>query len=998
MSTQDNNNAPKAETSPPADDNQPFTALLRTAPVPNDPARAEELHQELKTLIEANPDLAPLANALSNSPALEALLSGIFGNSPFLSSLITRHPAYLLAILKTPPASFMATIGECLATAMAAATSLQEAMHHLRLYKQQAALFIAMADLGGVWPLEKVVNAITVTADTSLREAVRFLFRLGTERGEIQPPDPADPVKDSGYIVLAMGKQGAHELNYSSDVDLIVFFDQAKARLREDLTPAPYFVKLTRHLAKLMQEYTEDGYVFRVDFRLRPDPGATQVALSTDAAFSYYESFGQNWERAALIKARPCAGDIPAGRSFLKGLAPFIWRKYLDFAAIDDIHAMKRQVHAHKGHGKIAIAGHNIKLGRGGIREIEFFAQTQQLIAGGRQPELRTLKTLETLNGLVENNWIKPEARDDLTAAYIFLRTIEHRIQMIADEQTHSLPHDSAGMARIAHFSGFETVEQFSETLHYHLLKVQQHYAELFEDIPALSSKTGNLVFVGDTPDPGTVETLSQMGFNDPDRIIETVRGWHFGRYAATRSARSRERLTEFQPLLLEAIAKTAQPDLALATFDRFLKDLPAGVQLFSLLSSNPNLLRLIAEIMGTAPSLARTLSRRTRLLDAVLDPGFFGLLPNEEELKTLIEEEFATCRDYQDTLDRARATGQEQAFLTGVRLLSGVINSTEAARGYTQLAETIIQELQAKVTEEIECQHGSFKGAGASVLAMGKLGGREMTASSDIDIILIYDFEEGQVMSDGKKPLSPSQYYARYTQRLIAALSAPTAEGLLYEVDMRLRPSGRSGPVATRLESFTTYQHDQAWVWEHLALTRARPITGPETLQQKLRDAIHDVLVKPRNHPEILKYVEEMRQKIEQEKGTDNIWDIKQHRGGLIDLEFIAQTLQLLHGSDTPEILDTNTICVLEKLQKASLLPADITSELYQAAIFYNDLMQIIRLCTDKEINPETITSDLKIRLAESVAMEDFEAVNNRLAATMARIKEIYDQIFSNP
>lgn len=974
---------------------KPLLSLIKTAPIPNDQDRAETLLKELKEKAAADETLSQLKSELETNHALINLLRGIFGNSPFLSSLIIRQPNYLAEALSEAPEAYMALSAKTLKSSLATASSLQEAMHHLRLYKQQAALFIALTDLSECWSVERVIKAITEVADTSLSEAVRFLFRQGTERGEIISKHADDPVKESGYIVLAMGKQGAFELNYSSDVDIIVFFDQTKAKLKEGLAIAPYFVKLTRHLTKLMQEYTEDGYVFRVDYRLRPDPGATQVALSTDAAYSYYESFGQNWERAALIKARPVAGDIPAGQQLLEGLAPFVWRKYLDFAAIDDIHAMKRQVNAHKGHSVIAIEGHNIKLGRGGIREIEFFTQTQQLIAGGRQPELRTTGTLETLDGLVENQWIKPEARDDMQQAYKFLRKIEHRIQMIADEQTHSLPHDPEGMARIAHFSGFETVEDFAAELKFQLIKVQQHYAELFEDTLPLSAQSGSLVFVGDSPHPDTVKTLAAMGFKDPERIIETVRSWHFGRYNATRSERSRERLTEFQPQLIEAISKTAQPDLAMSTFDKFLQGLPAGVQLFSMLSSNPNLLRLIAEIMGTAPSLARVLGRRTRMLDAVLDPGFFGALPNEGELKDLIESEFVSCKDYQDTLDRARSVGQEQAFLIGVRLLSGAINAEQAARGYTQLAETIIQELQAKVAEEMEAQYGTFKGAGVSVLAMGKLGGKEMTASSDIDIILIYDFDEGQTQSDGKKPLAPSQYFARFTQRLIAALSAPTAEGMLYEVDMRLRPSGRSGPVATKLESFINYQNNEAWVWEHLALTRARPITGPESLCNKLSAAIADVLSKPRNPSEIRAYVNEMRTKIEAEKGTDNPWNIKQVRGGLVDLEFITQTIQLLCAESHPEILNTNSIAALEKICTSNIFSNETITALHQAAITYNDLMQIIRLCLAENLTEDKIGNDLKERLCESLKVETFEEVKAQLLAAEARVKAVYDKYF---
>ena len=410
-----------------------------------------------------------------------------------------------------------------------------------------------------------------------------------------------------------MGKYGAHELNYSSDIDLIVFFDAEIAPLGETIEPGRFFVRLTRDLVHILQERTADGYVFRTDLRLRPDPASTQAAISTAAAFRYYESLGQNWERAALIKARPVAGDIAAGDAFLKALSPYIWRKYLDYNAIADIHAMKRQIHAAKGHERIAIAGHNLKLGRGGIREIEFFVQSQQLIAGGRQLALRTRQTLAGLDLLTQYGWIGAQVRDDLACAYRYLRRMEHRLQMMADQQTHTLPASQDELAKFARFAGYASLDRFKRELRRHMQKVEAHYAALFETVPELtpSRVAGNLVFTGDADDPGTAETLRQLGFKNPSMAIAALKGWHYGRYRSMQSERAREILTEFTPALLEAFADTSDPDLALATFDAFLSEVPTALQLFGMLRANPNLLRLIAQIMGSAPRLARILSRR---------------------------------------------------------------------------------------------------------------------------------------------------------------------------------------------------------------------------------------------------------------------------------------------------------------------------------------------------------------------------------------------------
>ena len=973
---------------------QPLKDRLKSTALPADRARAVTHWDEFIQNSAADTQLQDLHRELEENPSLKSLLMAIFGSSPYLTGLITRHPVDFQGILNTSPERHLHQLISDLVNETRGNTALSDQMKSLRQFKKKAALTIAIADIGEVWDIIRIIEAVTETAQETLTAAVEFLFRQAAMKGEITPKNPDKPTENSGYIVLGMGKLGARELNYSSDVDLIILFDKDQLNLRGGLEPGPFFVRLTKQLIKLMQEITPDGYVFRMDLRLRPDPGATQIALSTEAAFAYYESFGQNWERAAMIKARPVAGDIDAGNRFLAELAPYIWRKYLDFAAIDDIHAMKRQIHSFKGHGTIAINGHDLKLGRGGIREIEFFAQTQQLIAGGRQPELRTRRTLKTLNRLATQQWIRPQVRDDLTEAYQLLRRLEHRLQMINDEQTHKLPLGDDQLEGFARFAGYKSIDVFNVALRKQLKTVKQHYEDLFEDDPSLASTCGNLVFVGDTPDPGTIETLKGLGFNDPQGAINLVKNWHYGRYAATRSPRAREHLTSFQPILIEAISKTTQPDKALATFDTFLKDLPAGVQLFSLLSSNPNLLRLVADIMGTAPSLAHILSRRTRLLDAVLDPTFFGELPDDDELHHMIKQGFGRCRDYQDTLDTARIIGQEQSFLTGVRLLSGVIDARQAASNYTRIAETMVEELQEQVLNELKDQYGSFKGAGVSVLAMGKLGGREMTASSDLDLILIYDHDEGEMASDGPKPLSPTQYYARLTQRLISALSAPTAEGELYEVDMRLRPSGRAGPVATHINSFKDYQNKQAWTWEHMALTRARPITGSDVLKQRLQDIISDVLAKPRKAGPLANDVNIMREKIRETKGTDNLFDIKLVRGGQVDLEFICQYLQLRDAHTHPAILNPNTEGSFLAMRETGNVSKATAQTLLEAAQTYNALIQMIRLCTDKGVDPESAGEGLKNQLAETLNQPSFSVLTETIKIIINNINGLYKDI----
>ncbi len=974
---------------------QPLADRIHSAPIPHDEALAARSIAELKAKCEGDA-LADLRSLIETNPKVNALLAGIFGCSPFLTSLIIQDPAGLSACLASAPEQYLSHIGAALGEAMANASRQDEAMRPLRIARKRLALLTALADLGGVWGVEEVTGALSSGADMLVQAAVRWLLRGAALRGEIVAADFNAPEAASGYIVLGMGKYGARELNYSSDIDLIIFYDLRHARLKAGLEPSPFFVRITRDLVKLMTERTAEGYVFRTDLRLRPDPGATQVALSTDAALHYYETFGQNWERAAFIKARPVAGDLDAGESFLRDMAPYLWRKYLDYAAIADIHAMKRQIHANKGHAQIAVKGHNLKLGRGGIREIEFFVQTQQLIAGGRQRDLRMRQTLAALTGLAQREWITPDAARELAAAYRFLRNIEHRLQMIADEQTHSLPADPAKFEQVAHFAGYADGEALAQALKRQLETVQRHYAALFEDVPGLSREAipGNLVFTGDSDDPATLETLAAMGFSSPSAVISTVRGWHFGRYPAMRSAKARESLTEFTPKLLEALARTAQPDTALATFDRFLADLPAGVQLFALLRSNPSLLQLLADIMGTAPRLARIVSQRPRVMDAVLDPGFLGELPSELELSELVQNTLARSASYEDCLDRARALRQEQSFLIGVGLLSHAISAEQAGCAYAMLADQLTGGLLAQVGRVMERQHGRVPGGQICVLGMGKLGGREMTANSDLDLILIYDFHDANGSSDGLKPFSAPQFYARLTQRLISALSAPTAEGQLYAVDMRLRPSGKAGPVATSLSSFVRYQSTEAWTWEHLALTRARVVAGPPALSDAIEQTIATVLRQPRDRAKIAADVRDMRARIEQEKSTKDIWDIKYHRGGLVDVEFIAQYLQLIHAEHHPQVLDQNTIGALERLQRAGLLAGADAQILLPAAQLYHDLTQILRLCAEGRFRPDTAPDGLKTMLATASGLSDFAAVEALLRQRLDEVAVRFDSL----
>ncbi len=940
---------------------------------------------------EAGSDKA-VAGALAR-PQVAAFLAAVMDCAPFLRSLILADPARIARLVAADPATRMrgltATIRRAWKTGDAAGL-----MAVLRRGRQETALVTALADLGGVWDVVQVTAALTGFAEAAVETAVRFVLRETAEAGRIVLADPQAPEAGSGWIVLGMGKFGAGELNYSSDIDLIVLFDEATVRPADGVEPTTLFVRMTQRLVALLQEHTADGYVFRTDLRLRPDPGSTNIAMATEAALQYYESLGQNWERAALIKARPVAGDKPAGEAFLAELTPYIWRKYLDFAAIADIHSIKRQIHDHRGHAVVAVAGHNIKLGRGGIREIEFFVQTQQLIAGGRQPELRGRRTLDMLKALAKFGWIDAATRDEMSAAYAALRQIEHCLQMINDAQTHTLPEDAEGLAVVARMAGYRNAGAFEKAVAKTLTTVRDRYAALFEKAPTLTSAAGSLSFTGDTDDPETLATLTALGYRNPAEISRTVRGWHFGRYPATRSASARERLTEFVPVLLEALAGGEGADAAFAAFDRFLARMPAGVQLFSLLQTNSGLLNLLVTVLQTAPRLAETIVRRAHVMDALLDPAFFGTLPDAALLRQRLAESLAEARDFEDVLDRARIFGQEQQFLIGVRVLAGTVSVRQAGYAYSDLADVLLAAVFDATIGEFERAHGRMKRGAVALVAMGKLGGREMTATSDVDLILLYDFDEAAASSSGQRPLHGSQYYTRLTQRLVAALSAPTAEGTLYAVDFRLRPSGKSGPLATHIDAFAAYQERAAWTWERMALTRARLVAGDRKLVKRAADDIRAVLTTRRDAGKILADISEMRAMVEEAKGGEGAWDLKQAPGGLVDIEFIAQALLLVNAHRSPQLISTETESVLTAAATAGLLsPAD-ADILLPALGLYQALIQIVRLCLDQPFDPDSAPRALLERLARAGELPDFATLDAHVRATETAVRGTFERL----
>lgn len=943
--------------------------------------------------------LARLAdNALSqrltasiDEPQLNALLSAIFVGSSFLSARLVAEPVLLARYLEQGPESITASG----LAPIEAGLDRPRLMALLRQRRAELALITALADLNGRWTLDEVTSHLTRFADYAVQACTTQYVGEARARGDLD-----DEGEDHGLIVLAMGKHGAHELNYSSDIDLIVLYDQARLAYRGRETPMAFAVKLARQLTYMLSSQTRDGYVFRTDLRLRPHLPGHPLALSVDDAELYFERHGQNWERAAFIKARAVGGDIDAGSAFLKRISPFIWRRHLDFAAIRDIHSIKRQINAHRGFATIAVAGHDLKVGRGGIREIEFFAQTQQLILGGRHPELRSPQTLETLNALAEGRWIERQTAEALIQAYGHLRALEHRLQMVADKQTQIVPVREGEMRSFAAFAGYDGIQALEHDLLDTLRQVETHYAGLFEQEADLSG-AHDLVFTGTDDDRATLETLRQMGFGQPEKVSERIRAWHHGHIRSTRSARARELLTELLPTMLAALERQSQPDAAFALLDAFLSNLPSGVQVFSLIRANPGLLTLLCDITGAAPTLARKLAHHTDLFDIILDAGFLEAPPGPEELRAEFEAKLVDARHLEDVLDLCRQWAHGRQFQAGLQVLLGALEAERASRVHTRIAEVVIQALLPRALEWLATKHGVIQGGRFTVIGLGKLGSMELTTGSDLDIILVFD-DAGTERSDGDEPLPSSTYYARASQRLISAISARTAQGRLYEIDTRLRPSGNAGPVACSITNFCRYQLETAETWEHQALTRARFIAGDAGLGVEIMEAIEQALARPRDPKLICLDICLMRERIFKAHGSDDPWNLKYARGGLVDIEFSAQALRLLHGQDTASLRQWRTSDVLEAAIAAKLVPAELGRQTIDALRLLHALQAVLRLADTERFvaakappgQREALVRAANKQLGLSLPLGYFEGLHATLVESQTAARQFFEHI----
>ncbi|NWG53632.1 MAG: bifunctional [glutamine synthetase] adenylyltransferase/[glutamine synthetase]-adenylyl-L-tyrosine phosphorylase, partial [Hydrogenophilaceae bacterium] len=870
----------------------------------------------------------------------------------------------------------------------------EEGMARLRRAKAALHLGVALADLARAWPLAQVTGALTEFADASLAAAVSLAAAALRARGDLEGAhDPACAL--TGMAFIAMGKMGAHELNYSSDIDFSVFYDPARLPCAPRREPRAVALRAVQLIVKALEEVTVDGYVFRTDLRLRPDPASTPPAVTIAAAEVYYQSLGQNWERAAYIKARAAAGDLALGRAFLKNIESYVWRRSLDYEAMKDVYSIKGQILSAYGGADISDPWFDVKLGRGGIRDIELHAQTQQLILGGRNPGLRVRETGAALRALAQAGALEPESAEALIAAYGFFRDVEHRIQMLEDAHTHRPPADADGRARLAALMGYDAVDDLAAALRRARAEAAAIDNRLFGRFASLADPMGSLIFTGVEDHPETLATIARLGFRDPAFVAGAIRGWHHGRIRAMRAARARELLTQLTPRLLRAFAATGAPDDAFRRFAAFFGALNAGVQLLSLMDAQPRFLDALVAVLARAPRFAETLAKRPALLDAMIDDRFNRPLTEEPPGAIARAAEAATdaAETFEGALNAARRFRNEEAFRIGEQILNGRVDAGVAGAAYAELAEGLTRAVARAAQGEVERACGACAGA-FCVAALGKFGGRELAEGSDLDVMLVYDAPE-DARSDGARSLPAGDYFARITQRLISAMSAPTEEGVLYDIDMQLRPSGSKGPVAVRLSSFVRYYAEEAWTWELLALTRLRPVAGDAALGARIMAAVRDVLAQPRDAAKIGADVADMRARMERERPARNAWDLKLSPGGLVDIEFIAQALQLIAAPRAPGVLHANTGEALRRLRDAGALPPGQADLLIDAWRFYSLLNQALRLCVEGDVDPAALPAPSAAFLAGAAGAPDLAALEARLKAVQNEVRAAFTQLF---
>jgi len=891
-----------------------LSSALIALPEERDPQWPADAAEQLRATA-AELDDADLKNWMQSAAADQQLLEFLgfmFRHSPFLSDCALRDLAFLRDILEQGPDTCFTRLVVRMKDDLARIRDRELLMRELRITRRRVALLTGIADIAGHWPLDRVTHALSDFADGALSAALSHLFLQAADAGEIVLADPQFPEDQCGYVALAMGKHGGRELNYSSDIDLIIIYDPAQIDYRGRRSHQQFVVRLTQHLIAIMQEMTVDGYVCRVDLNLRPDPGATPVAVSLAAAQAYYRHRGENWERAAMIKARPAAGDLGLGRQFLDDLVPFIWRQAMDFWLLQDMRAMKRRINEHKGGSEIAALGHNVKLGRGGIREVEFYAQTQQLIYGGVDPYLRCERTLEALTTLAEAGHISEEAADDLTESYEFLRRLEHRLQMIDDRQTQTMPADDVGFRQIARFMAFDDADDFTTTLLQNLARVESHYSRLFETTSGVDARATDWRFETEIPEDRTAAAIGALGFAEIGETYQRLRRWHHVGFRMSRNERAQEMLRQLLPDIAQAAARLPFPNAALDALEAFLSRLTSGMQFLSMISAHPPLLGLAFEILTLAPWLAKDLTHRNERLQMAVAPGFFDRLPDIRVMRTECTDIVREAEDIQQAIDRIGAWAQDYRFQVAVRLLRHGIDAHDAGRTLSDLADTVVEQAGRLVSDRIQGGAASPLERIAAV-AIGAWGSRDLTPAAPVELLFIH------CDSIGAEP--SLRVLAR---RIVTLCAAQSANGRLCDVETAKGVWGAAGPLVTPLDALLDHIRDRGSAEQLIAMTELRVIFGPAELRLQIDHAVRDLLTSRASADVLISHALARIGELEaimKATATDEISLCVRLRR---TLDESVRALQLRHAQANSEVLTSSITSALAALARHGFMDAD--------------------------------------------------------------------------
>jgi len=921
-------------------------------------------------------DFCNAAQAAGIAPPPEtdklAALIRVWTGSDFVARICSREPALLTELWRSGDLETGYAAEDWqqrLAERLAEIADEETLIAVLRQFRRREMVRIAWRDLAGLAPLSETLIDLSTLADVAIDEALKKLYTWQTQRFGVPR---ADDGQAQHLVVFGMGKLGGRELNYSSDIDLIFTFPQkGQTDSRRGLDNEAFFRRLGQRLIHVLSIHTPEGFVFRVDMRLRPFGEVGPLAMSFDVFEDYYQHQGRDWERYAMIKARAVAGDRAAGEQLLARLRPFVYRRYLDYNAIQALRDMKSLI-AREVERKGLQS--NIKLGPGGIREIEFIAQLFQLIYGGREPALRERSLLRVLSFLAESGRLPVRAVIGLKDAYAFLRRTENRLQAWADQQTYQLPEDATAQARLAFSMDFADWEAFAATLHKHRNAVSAQFERVFagpDDTDPATDWTA--LWAGTMDTDNAVRLLADRGFAEPERAWQALQTLRQSLAYRSLSRRGRERMDRLLPLALQEIVAAAQPARTLERIADLLTAIARRSVYLALLVENPQALAQLVRLCAASVWIAQYLARYPLLLDELLDPATLYKPLDRARLASDLEQELARAPadDTEQRLDNLRHFKHANVLRVAAADVSGTLPLMIVSDHLTEIAEVLLRKVLELAWADQTVRYGKpccvidgeRRAAQFAIIAYGKLGGIELNYGSDLDLVFLYDGDGTEQHTDGPRQIDNATFFARLTRRIIYWLTTPTSAGKLYEVDIRLRPSGRAGLLVSSMDAFAKYQHHQAWTWEHQALARARVVAGSATLAERFAALRREVLSRTRDPAVLREEVRAMRERMREQLGSTEpgCFQLKQDPGGIADIEFMVQYNVLANARRYPELLTyTDNIRQLDGLEQAGVLSTEDATLLRDA---YRGLRRRSHLLTLQDQSSLVPADDAELR-----------------------------------